>query len=216
MSKSLFGQMVKLVNKIGFYSNIRPFVNRIIGKEDVAWSRVIMNQETTKLIESLNPPNLDVLEISGEFGKRFNFKSYKVVGYPEFDICEEKLEEQFDLIIAEQVFEHLLWPYRAGKNVHAMLRPNGNFMISTPFLIKIHNYPIDCSRWSEIGLKHLLAECGFPIDSIQTGSWGNKACVKANLDYQGRAFSRRLHSLKNEIEYPFHVWALAKIKGHQN
>jgi hypothetical protein len=121
-----------------------------------------------------------------------------------------RLLKEFDIIIAEQVFEHLLWPYRAVVNVHQMLNSGGVFLITTPFLIKIHNYPVDCSRWSELGLKHLLAEGGFEIDKITTGSWGNRACVRGNwLGWQ--PYIKWIHSLKNEPEFPVTVWALARV-----
>ena len=90
-----------------------------------------------------------------------------------------------------------------------MLEPGGYFLVSTPFLVKIHNYPTDCSRWTETGLKHLLAECGFPLESTITESWGNTECVIANLSgwvpYQAGA-----HSLENQPDMPYHVWALAQ------
>ena len=35
------------------------------------------------------------------------FKTYRSAHYPDFDTRESALTEQFDLIIAEQVFEHL-------------------------------------------------------------------------------------------------------------
>jgi hypothetical protein len=38
-----------------------------------------------------------------------------------------------DIIIAEQVFEHLLWPYRAVRNVFQMLTPNGALLVTTHF-----------------------------------------------------------------------------------
>jgi hypothetical protein len=38
------------------------------------------------------------------------FKSYRITEYPDFDICDDSLSDQFNLTIAEQVFEHLLWP----------------------------------------------------------------------------------------------------------
>jgi hypothetical protein len=107
------------------------------------------------------------------------------------------------------VFEHLLWPYRAGRNVHAMLAPGGNFLLSTPFLIRIHNNPTDCSRWTEVGMKYFLAECGFPLDGIQTWSWGNRSCVVGNFETFVR-YRSRLHSLDNEPTYPVVVWALAQ------
>ena len=64
--------------------------------------------------------------------------------------------ESFDLIIAEQVFEHLKWPYRAAKNVYRMLRPGGSFLITTPFLVRCHEMPDDCTRWTDTELKNFL------------------------------------------------------------
>src|SRR3954449_11819162 len=86
------------------------------------WAREVMYRETHALVQELAPEALDVLEISGtKWGERFSFRNYRSVAYPEFDVCKDRLNERFDLIIADQVFEHLLWPYRAGRNVHAML-----------------------------------------------------------------------------------------------
>jgi hypothetical protein len=113
------------------------------------------------------------------------------------------------LIIAEQVFEHLLWPYRAGKNVHRMLNQGGYFLITTPFLVRIHSGPTDCSRWTETGIRYFLAECGFSLERIQTGSWGNRACVRANFSQWSR-YRRLVHSLRNEPSFPVVVWALAQ------
>ena len=75
-------------------------------------------------------------------------------------------------------------------------------------IFKIHQVPVDCSRWTELGLKHFLAECGFPIKEIRTGSWGSQACVKANF----KSWARRgwFKSLVNEPDFPVSVWAIAK------
>ena len=173
------------------------------------WGRIVMNRHCRSLVEKLDPAKLSVLEVSGiEWGVLYNFREYRAVQYPEYDVCESALDEQFDLIIAEQVFEHLLWPYRAGRNVYAMLRPGGYFLISTPFLVKVHRVPFDCSRWTELGLKHLLAECGFPLDSVQTFSWGNRGCVKSNFRHWTKY--RPWHSLRNHPDFPIVVWALAQ------
>jgi hypothetical protein len=44
------------------------------------------------------------------------FKDYQSRTYPEIDIYAGPINgSKFDLIIAEQVFEHLQYPYRAGK-----------------------------------------------------------------------------------------------------
>lgn len=183
---------------------------RAVGYEPVDWVRTVMYRECYKLIEDLGPDALDVLEVSaGErFSNQFRFRSFSLTQFPEFDICSQTLEQRFDLIIADQVLEHLKWPHRAVKNVHTMLRPGGHFLVMTPFLIKVHNVPIDCTRWTELGMRYLLEECGFASDAIQTASWGNRACVKSNLYRWSK--TGWFGSLKNEPDYPVTIWALAR------
>jgi SAM-dependent methyltransferase len=169
-----------------------------------------MRDSCDQILKALQPARLSALEISGTYFGKYGFRTYRSACYPDYDLCAGPLSETFDLVIAEQVFEHLLWPYRAGRHVHAMLADGGHFLISTPFLIKIHDDPIDCSRWSEIGLKHFLAECGFPLERIRTWSWGNRAVVQANFTEFGIPFRRRIHTLDNNPEFPYHVWAIAQ------
>jgi hypothetical protein len=119
------------------------------------------------------------------------------------------LPETFDLIIAEQVFEHLAWPYRAARNIHRMLNGGGLFLVTTPFLLRIHDAPIDCSRWTPTGIRYFLAECGFPLDGVNAYSWGNRACVRANFT-RWQKYQAWRHSLADEPEFPVVVWALAQ------
>lgn len=174
-----------------------------------------MNREVRNLVMSLNPERLRTLEISGKAWATSNlFRSYESASYPEFDVCEQVLPKTFDLIIAEQVFEHLLWPYRAGRNVCSMIEPGGYFLVTTPFLLRVHQFPVDCSRWTETGMRHFLAECGFPLGDIQTGSWGNRSAVTANFK-RWQIYQPWRHSLRNENEFPVVVWALARKGNHQ-
>ncbi len=174
------------------------------------WGRVVMNMETKKLIEAISPQQRDALEISGKYwGRIVNFKTYKRVDYPDYDICAEPLGETFDLILAEQVFEHLLWPYRAVKNVYQMLNPGGYALLTVPFLVRIHDYPFDCSRWTELGLRYSLAEGGFPLENTKTGWWGNRACINANFK-KWVTYRPYWQSLQNEANFPYVVWALAR------
>jgi len=183
--------------------------DRLTGLKPINWSRVVMESRCVELIQSINPSGLCALEISGEKFQECGFKSYQTLNYPAFDICRAATPEKFDIIIAEQVFEHLEYPYRAGRNVYSMLNPNGFFLVSVPFLVAIHNFPIDCTRWTETGLKYFLEECGFDKGKIQTESWGNRRCVVSN--FKGWvAYRSRIHSLKNEPQFPYHVWALAQ------
>ncbi|MBE9046886.1 methyltransferase type 12 [Pleurocapsales cyanobacterium LEGE 10410] len=190
---------------------VRNF-RKLTGYDYGQWARTVMKQECFKLLAELEPAKLNALEISGQQWEKLGFRSYTQMHYPEFDICKERLPQTFNVIIADQVFEHLLWPYRAGKNVYDMLEPGGYFLITTPFLIRIHNVPVDCSRWTETGMKHLLAECGFPLDLIKTSSWGNRKCVEANLKTWPKRWTQYgwYKPLHNESKYPIVVWALAQ------
>ncbi|HEV3470566.1 MAG TPA: methyltransferase domain-containing protein [Pyrinomonadaceae bacterium] len=169
-----------------------------------------MNRKTRKLVRALGPSSLSVLEISGTFWKdREPFREYRSLGFSELDICARAPPGEYDLIIAEQVFEHLLYPHRAARNVRAALRPGGHFLVTVPFLYRVHNEPVDCTRWTELGLKHHLRDCGFPLETITTGSRGNRRAVKENLP-ASVPYRPRLHSLKNEPPWPITVWALAR------
>lgn len=168
-----------------------------------------MNRACRAFLKQLPCERIHALEVSGDAWQSFGFASHRTAAYPDYDLCAGPLDETFDLIIAEQVFEHLLYPYRAGRHVLDMLKPGGWFLISVPFLVKVHGYPIDCTRWTELGLKHFLHECGFPLPSIQCGSWGNRDCVIANFD-DWVPYDKHAHDLTNEPDFPYHVWAFAQ------
>ncbi len=180
-----------------------------VGYDTRDWARVVMNETCAEWLRELHPELLDALEISaGTFWRNLGFKSFTEANYPEYDVCAGALEKRFDLIIADQIFEHLLSPRHAAQHVYQMLNPGGHFLVSTPFMIRVHLAPVDCSRWTETGMRQLLAEAGFDPGDIRTGSWGNRACVKANF----RRFPPRgwIRSLANEPEFPVTVWALAQ------
>ena len=187
--------------------------SRLIG-EKVFLDRVVLDRETDRITSTLPISSMDSLEISGDRWAERGFRSHLSVHYPDYDICAELLARSFDIIIAEQVFEHLLWPHRAAKHVYAMLRPGGYFLVTVPFLQKIHNFPVDCSRWTETGIKYLLADSGFHLDDIETWSWGNRSAAKANLNPRGfPLYNPILHrNLKNDPLFPVQVWALARRK----
>ena len=218
MSATPIRSTVNLSSRSVFPRRVKDFIKAlpVLGiflknaDSDDQWARIVMNKETRALVQSLKPENLDVFEISGSTWERsFRFKSYTAASYPEFDICRDVTDQKFDLVIAEQVFEHLTHPYRAARNVHRMLRPGGFFLITTPFLIKVHHIPIDCSRWTPLGMKYFLEEAGFPFDRVQSFGWGNKRCIKANFR-RWRPYRSWLHSLRNESDFPIVVWALAQ------
>jgi hypothetical protein len=197
-------QLKKIKPFVKFYRKYKP--KKRLEPQEI---RIVMDRETKSWIEKLPVEKMDVLEISGSKWKYLNSKFYENLLFPQFDICKSKTEKKYDLIIAEQVFEHLLFPYRAGTNVYEMLNLGGYFLITTPFLLRIHECPTDCTRWTPMGMKYFLNECGFELNNIDVDSWGNKSSVKSNLK-DWRIYNSFFHSLKNQREFPIVVWALAR------
>jgi SAM-dependent methyltransferase len=124
---------------------------------------------------------LSILEISpgwNQHWKKVPGSSYRSVDYPEFDISREALPERFDVVIADQVLEHVLDVDSAVANIHEMVAPGGHALIATPFLFRVHGRPNDFRRWTEAGLRHLLVSNGFADEDLQTFSWGNKGSLE--------------------------------------
>lgn len=185
----------------------------LIGWDKRDWARIELYAACDQFIaEHIDRQAHDVLAISS--AQHFNslgFKHFRAVEYPAFDVCRDVLDASFDLIIADQVFEHVRYPYRAGRNVHSMLKPCGYFLIAVPFLMRIHPSPHDCTRWSEEGLRYFLEECGFDARAITTGSWGNRGYVVEHLMMR-QWWPRRgfFGSLRNDPLFPVTTWAFAR------
>jgi len=80
-------------------------------------------------------------------------------------------------------------------------------------MIRYHPIPMDCTRWTELGMARFLEEAGFYRDHIQTGSWSNANAVKANMYRWARAgWRRKFHNDKN---FPVTVWAIAQKSLNQ-
>ena len=180
-------------------------------------NRVVMQKTTRQWLSELDLSSMDAAEISGKHGRRYDFRTYKTFKYPKHDICagpfmtNRGAMRTFDIILANQVWEHLDKPYAATCNVLEMLRPGGYFWIAVPFFIPYHAAPVDCSRWSARGLKNLLIEAGFAEDAIRAEQWGNRHAAQRNFEQPWPpAFDADADELDNDPEFPICAWALAQ------
>lgn len=180
-------------------------------------NRIVMQRSSRLLIQGLKPPTLDVAEISGKWGQVFNFKSYTRFLYPKYDICagpymdDEGKPRKFDLVMANQVWEHLDRPYAATKNVRRMLKKGAHFWIAVPFYVPFHAAPMDNSRWSARGLKNLLIEGGFDENEIVADQWGNRETAQRNLERPWPPnYEPNTDVLEDDPKMPICAWALAR------
>jgi SAM-dependent methyltransferase len=176
------------------------------------WQRVEMNKAIDAHIAALNPTRLSAVEISGESHADKPWREFTSLKYPKFDLCAPLAEDhrRFDVVICEQVLEHVVEPWTAAANLRSLAQPGGHVIVSTPFLIKVHELALwkmhDYWRFTPRGLRTLLESAGLTVEAV--GTWGNAACVVGNL----RRWSgyRRWHPLHNDPDLAVQVWAFAR------
>jgi SAM-dependent methyltransferase len=178
------------------------------------WTRIAMNRAADARITSLDPSLCTAAEISGENHAARPWKQYASLNYPDFDLCAPLREKRrFDVVICEQVLEHVVDPCAAAANLRRLCAPGGHVIVSTPFLVRVHELPqygmLDYWRFSSRGLRMLLERAGLEVEAVE--EWGNRQCVVGNL----RVWSayRPWHSLHNEPDVPVQVWAFARSPG---
>jgi SAM-dependent methyltransferase len=175
------------------------------------WQRLVLNQAVDRHLEALDPSRRTAVEISGGAHAWRPWKGYVRLDYPEFDICAPLGERHiYDVVICEQVIEHVSDPSAAASNLRGLCTLGGHVIVSTPFLVRVHELPMygmpDYWRFTPRGLRTLLERAGLHVDTI--GSWGNRSCVVGNFDHWPAY--RRWHSLRNEPDLPVQVWAFAR------
>ena len=177
------------------------------------WQRLPLIRAVDAHIAALGPEDFDAAEISGANHAAKPWRSFVSLDYPAFDLCAplaDELQAGFDVVFCEQVIEHVVDPAAAATNLRDLARPGGHVIVSTPFLIRVHELPEwgleDYWRFTPRGLRTLLERAGLEVDAI--GAWGNRRVVLGNLDHWSAY--RRWHSLRNEPDLPVQVWAFAR------
>jgi SAM-dependent methyltransferase len=181
------------------------------GEPDTAegqWLRAVMLPDTRAAFERLDPPSLSVVEVTGELWSEMPWGSYSRLDFPAFDLCAppDPLPGPFDLVICEQVLEHVPDPLTAVRTLRRLCRPTGHVYVSTPFLVRLHDWPGDYWRFTPDGLALLLRSQG--LEPLWVRSWGNRDVAVANFDHW--VPRRAGQSLRNEPQLPVSVWALAR------
>lgn len=72
-------------------------------------------------------------------------------------------DNYFDLVITQEVLEHVQCPVSAIKEIHRVLKMGGYAYIQIPFVIGYHPCPEDYWRFTHIGVHELVQSASFKI-----------------------------------------------------
>jgi SAM-dependent methyltransferase len=94
-------------------------------------------------------------------------KQYSKISY----ICNleniSASSDTYDLVFCSQTLEHVPEPRIVLKEIHRVLKPNGQLWLTAPLFFPEHEIPYDFYRYTRFGLSHLLQGAGFKIESIE-------------------------------------------------
>lgn len=113
-------------------------------------------------------------------------------------------DESFDIVMSNQVLEHVNDERMAVSETYRVLKPGGSFIGSVPHVSPIHLEPHDFRRFTVLGLQKLLSDRGFKDISIEgNGGVHRAAAMMILMDWnlstyvpgKSQRFSTRKHLL---------------------
>lgn len=198
------------------------------------WIRAVYYGRMTSICEKLFAdgavPTLRILEyaecagvipqIIGEFATI----RLTLAPYPEYDIQAAQFsDDEFDVVIADQVLEHVPHPMKAVKQCVRITKVGGILMFGTPWIYPYHAMSDWKDYWRISRDAYQMMFDEFGVDTIKIGGWGHKeALVFGNLtDAFGFLGTNRtievglkakLFDAPNEPDYAIEVWAVGRKK----
>lgn len=124
------------------------------------------------------PAGADVLDVGagrGDFRQIFIGQAYiglDIYPYPETDLAVDLVEicpfntGSFDLVVLANVIEHVYEYRQLVSRCASLLKPGGRLLITVPFLLKLHQEPVDYHRYTHYALLQLAEENGLVAEQL--------------------------------------------------
>lgn len=120
---------------------------------------------------------LDVGAGRGDFADLFDrhtgYLALDIYPYPEVDIvCDLTQTKPFreaslDAILLMNVLEHVYDARALLESLGRMLKPGGVLVVAIPFLVKMHQVPVDFARYTHYSLQRFAADHGLEITRLE-------------------------------------------------
>jgi SAM-dependent methyltransferase len=73
----------------------------------------------------------------------------------------------YDLVLCNQVLEHIPEPLMVLKEIRRVLKPDGQAWLSAPLFYEEHEIPYDFHRYTQFAWRRMAAEADFTVESLQ-------------------------------------------------
>jgi SAM-dependent methyltransferase len=119
---------------------------------------------------------LDVGAGRGDFSEVFKNRaavSLDIYPYPEVDVVCDLTEanpfreSSFDAIVLMNVMEHVYHTHSLLASLGRILKPGGVLIVAIPFMVKIHQAPVDFVRYTHFALERLGQDHGLPVERLE-------------------------------------------------
>lgn len=92
-------------------------------------------------------------------------------------------DSSVDIVLCNQVLEHVIDPIKSVAEIYRILKPNGYFIGSVPHVSPIHLEPYDFRRYTSLGIEQLLSNEGFSNISVEgNGGVFSTAALMISMD----------------------------------
>lgn len=209
---------VKLPNneQLAHFRKLYPALSRFIMYYNV---HLLLENHTQHVLPS---QPLQALQLGGSFAVFQNFQDKLNISetqYPLVDIHRTHLpSNSYDIIGADQVIEHVLFPHLAIMEIHRLLRPNGIAILTTCAYNPVHgkNSFSDFWRFMRDGL--MVLSLPFRGGVMQCGTWGTSKMVSTrakyhyNSSHENKLFEQMFDSevRVNDLDNPFQSWIVMR------
>lgn len=188
----------------------------VIGTEKPTWRRLsqlrkFMRQNS--LLRSLQYEQLAKTQINGKLldiggGEKARYRTFLgATDYFSVNISEELnptwvtkpgqaftfIDEKFDNVLALNTLEHVYDSRQFVEQAESVLKQNGNIILATPFLFRVHGSPDDYFRPTASWFEKCLVELGFNNVQIIPQLWGPFSTGAISSGLPGPFSSARLH-----------------------
>ena len=152
--------MIKIIDKIQYH-----FIKKIYGDHNSS-RRVI--KALTKIIKEMPEDGLGLNIGAGLTYIDPRIKSLDIEKGENIDFVGKAesiplSDESLDLVICQEVLEHIQEPWKAMKEITRVLKPEGRLYLQVPFIIGFHPCPNDYWRFTSEGIKQVVLESQFVI-----------------------------------------------------